>query len=442
MSTDLPPATPTPDHYPHASVDPTSEATRRVRGRIDSIDLLRGIVMVIMLLDHTRDFVHRDVMQGFDPTDLSHTNLKIFFTRWITHFCAPVFVFLAGTGTYLQFARGKSKRELSRFLVTRGIWLVVLEFTVVRCAVVLNFDYRFLGMMQVIWVIGVSMIVLAALIHLPLRVVGAFGVLMIALHNLLDGVRVQGWHGPDSPVPGFGAKLWIILHQGFEALPVWGFPSPVVFVLYPLVPWIGVMAAGYAFGAIYQLDAVRRRRLLLMMGAIATALFFVVRLINLYGDPSRWARQDSPALTVISFFNVTKYPPSLLFLLMTLGPAMLALAWFESINSPRTAAERPRGVLGKLREAFITFGRVPLFFYLLQWPMAHLTSLVAHLIAGKPVGWMFGSQVQNAGPPPGMGFNLAVVYLSWIAGVLLLYPLCKWFAELKQRRRDWWLSYL
>ena len=272
------------------------------RARIDSIDLVRGIVMVIMLLDHTRDFVHRDVLQGLDPTDLAHTNPMLFFTRWITHFCAPIFVFLAGTGAYLQFARGKSKGELSKFLVTRGLWLVLLEFTVVRCAVFLNFDYRFIGAMQVIWVLGVSMIVLAALIHLPLRIVAAFGVLMILLHNLLDGFRVQGWQGPQSAMPGIWAKLYIILHQSFEGFPIlWFFPSPVVFVIYPLIPWVGVMAAGYAFGALYQLDAMKRRRLLLIVGAIATSLFFILRAINLYGDPSRWARQSTVPFTIISF---------------------------------------------------------------------------------------------------------------------------------------------
>jgi uncharacterized membrane protein len=407
------------------------------RSRLNSIDLLRGIVMVIMLLDHTRDFVHRDVLQGFDPTDLAHTNPMLFFTRWITHFCAPVFVFLAGTGAYLQFARGKSKAHLSKFLITRGLWLIFLEFTVVRCLAFLNFDYRFLGAMQVIWVIGVSMIILAALIHLPLRVVAAFGVLMIFLHNLLDSYRVVGWRGPESPVPGIWAKLYIILHQGFEAFPVLSFfPSPVIFVLYPLIPWIGVMAAGYAFGALYQMDAARRRRLLLILGGAATALFFVLRLINIYGDPSRWATQSTTSLTIISFFNVSKYPPSLLFLLMTLGPAFLALVWFESLS------RKPGAQASKLQEFFVTFGRVPLFFYILQWPMAHLTSIVVHLMAGKPIGWMFGSIIQMTGPPPGMGFNLLVVYVCWIAGVLLLYPLCKWFAGVKQRRRSWWLSYL
>ena len=400
--------------------------------RVDSIDLLRGIVMVIMMLDHTRDFVHSAVVQ-FDPADLSRTNTALFFTRWITHFCAPVFVFLAGTGAYLQFARGKSKGELSRFLVTRGLWLIVLEVTVVRLLVTFNFDIRFIGMLQVIWVIGVSMIVLAALVYLPVKFAGAFGLAMIAVHNLFDGFQAASWRGPESPLPSLGGKLWILLHQPFEAIPVWGFPSPVVFVIYPLVPWIGVMAAGYAFGALYRMDAHRRRRWLVMIGGIATVLFMILRAVNVYGDPSPWSKQSSGVFTLLSFLNTTKYPPSLLFLLMTLGPAILALALFES---------RLTGG-GVVRRFFVTFGRVPLFFYLLQWLTAHVISILLHLAFGKPVGWLMQSPVDAfSRPPESVGFNLGVVYLCWIAGVLLLYPLCKWFAGVKARRREWWLSYL
>jgi uncharacterized membrane protein len=423
--------------------------------------LLRGIVMVVMMLDHTRDFIHNAAFQ-FDPTDLSQTNVALFFTRWITHFCAPVFVFLAGTGAYLQLARGKSKSELSRFLVTRGIWLIVLELTLVRVGMWFAFDVRMFGFLQVIWVIGVSMIVLGALIYLPVRVVGAFGVLMIVLHNLLDGFRVVGWRGPQSPVPGFGAKLWMLLHQSFEPFPIVGFPSPVVIVIYPLIPWIGVMAAGYAFGTLYQMDAQRRRRLLLIIGSAATALFVVVRAINVYGDPAKWSMQKNAIFTLISFLNTTKYPPSLLFLLMTLGPAILLLALFESRGSvsesrgggrpveSRAGAgvveshARESGSFGNLvREFFVTFGRVPLFFYLLQWYTAHLIAVVLSLAFGKPVQRLFQTPIDWTGPPPpDAGFNLAVVYLCWIAGVLVLYPLCKWFAGVKKRRSDWWLSYM
>jgi len=416
---------------PLVAADQVPNPVEPRRERLDSIDLLRGIVMVIMMLDHTRDFVHNAALRFEDPTDLSTTNIFLFFTRWITHFCAPVFVFLAGTSAYLQLARGKSKAQLSRFLVTRGLWLIVLELTVVKLGISLNPDYRFLGFLQVIWVIGVSMIVLAALIHLPKIVIAAFGLSMIALHNLTDSFRVTSWRGPETPVPDLRAKLWILLHQAFEGFPILGFPSPVVFVIYPLIPWIGVMATGYVFGTIYQLNAQRRRRWLLIIGGAATLLFVIIRAVNLYGDPSPWSRQDNFVFTALSFLNTSKYPPSLLFLLMTLGPAILFLALFEG-----------RAKRGRVKEFFITFGRVPLFFYVLQWFTAHLLSILLHAAFGKPVSWLWKSPVDFFGPTPGVGFNLGIVYLSWITGIALLYPLCKWFAGVKQRRRNWWLSYL
>src|SRR6266403_250644 len=262
----------TSTYIPQPAVLPSLDEMRPGRARIDSIDLLRGIVMVIMMLDHTRDFVHNAALQ-FDPLDLSRTNVWLFFTRWITHFCAPVFVFLAGTGAYLQFARGKSKSELSRFLITRGLWLIVLEFTVVRLGAFFSLNPAFLLFLQVIFMIGFSMIVLAALVHLPLKITAAFGLAMIALHNILDRFPVKPWQGPQSPVPSWGAKLWMLLHQP-GVFPIGPhFPSPLVFVLYPLIPWIGVMAVGDTFGALDQRESQLRQRWLLLIGGIATGLF-------------------------------------------------------------------------------------------------------------------------------------------------------------------------
>jgi uncharacterized membrane protein len=412
-------------------VDP--EPARVARKRIDSIDLLRGIVMVIMMLDHTREFVHVGAFT-FDPTDLTRTTVPLFLTRWITHYCAPIFVFLAGTGAYLQLARGKSKSSLSKFLISRGLWLILLELTVVRMGVFLNADYKFFGFLQVIWVIGVSMIVLAGLIHLPLKVTATFGVAMIFLHNLLDRIQVAGWRGLGTPIPSVWAKLWILLHQPFSPFPVLPVLSPVVVAIYNIIPWVGVMAAGYAFGKIYQMDAARRRRLLLVMGGSATVLFLVMRAINIYGDPARWSTQKNAVFTVLSFLNTTKYPPSLLFLLMTLGPALIALALAESTTN----------ILGPLRNPLVTFGRVPLFFYILQWYTAHLLAIVLGLIAGQPVAFQWASPIVKftQPAPQGVGFRLWVVYLCWLGGIMLLYPLCKWFAGVKARRRDWWLSYL
>jgi len=411
------------------------ETAPEPKGRIDSVDVLRGLVMVIMLLDHTRDFVHSDTFR-FDPTDMSRTYPSLFFTRWITHFCAPIFVFLAGTGSYFQLARGKSKADLSRFLITRGFWLIFLEFTVVRIVAFWDLGFiGFLGGMQVIWALGWSMIVLAALIHLPLRATATFGVGMIALHNILDRFQIAPWQGPDTPIPTVAGKLWMVLHQQ-GAFPVAGFPGPVIFILYPLIPWLGVMAAGYAFGAVYDRPANERRRWLFKWGTAITVGFLVLRASNLYGNPGDWSVQRSSVMTVVSFLNLQKYPPSLLYLMMTLGPALILLGWWEKYNGI-DGGEARRGFKGIL----VTFGRVPLFFYLLQWPTAHGAGLLLTLLAGEDTSIYFGFPAPGEATPE-VGFDLWVAYVAWIVGVMLLYPLCRWYAAVKARRNDWWLSYL
>jgi uncharacterized membrane protein len=390
--------------------------------RVNSVDLLRGVVMVIMVLDHMRDFVHRDVL-NFDATDPSRTNVLLFFTRWITHFCAPVFVFLAGTSAFLQLAQGKSKPELSKFLVKRGLWLILLELTLIRAVLSFNLDYHFAALLQVIWVIGAAMVALAAFIRLPVLPVVALSVAMIALHNALDFIQVN-----PTQQAGFLTAAWMVLHQPG---PIFFTSSIYVFILYPLIPWIGVLWAGYAFGAFYQLDEGRRRRMLFGLGAALLAGFVLIRGLNVYGDPSRWGTQKNMIFTVLSFLNVSKYPPSLLFLLLTLGVAILALPWFERIEK------------GRLSRVIITFGRVPLFFYIGQWIAVHILATSASYLAGQPIGWHFATILNRPSPNPGnLGFSLWMVYALWILALLLLYPLCRWFAELKRRRRDWWLSYL
>ena len=383
------------------------------RSRLDSIDLLRGIVMVVMVIDHTRDFVHGPALR-YDPTDLARTSAAIFMTRWITHFCAPVFVFLAGVGAYLQRMRGKTAGELSAFLFTRGLWLVCVELAVLHALVWFNLDFSFIGPLQVIWAIGWSMIVLAALVHLPVRAIAVIGIAMIALHNMLDGVTSQ-------------APLWIVLHR--PAFVMLG--GSLVWVQYPLVPWIGVMAAGYAFGTVYTLETDRRVRIVLRVGLALTAAFIVIRAINVYGDPSRWSVQSTPLFTAFSFINTTKYPPSLLYLLMTLGPALIALALFERA-----------GPSGSALSALVTFGRVPFFFYLWQWVLAHTAAIVANVVAGKPFTYLLLMPPAIFNLPWGTGFHLWTVYLCWACIIAIEYPLCVWFAGVKRRRRDWWLSYL
>ena len=277
------------------------------------------------------------------------------------------------------------------------------------------------------------MIVLAALIHLPLKVVAGFGLALIALHNFLDRYPAAPWRGPGTPVPSWGAKLWMLLHQQafFPVGPT--FPSPLVAVLYPLIPWIGVIAVGYAFGALYQMDKERRRKFLLYIGGACVMLFCLIRAWDVYGEPLHWHIQKNVVFTILSFINTTKYPPSLDFLLMTLGPGIVALAVFEM------GGLRPDG--SWIRKFFVTFGRVPLFFYMLQWFTAHTIALVLFISFGKPWKWLVKTPIDWQ-YQPGMGFNLIVVYACWIAGVLLLFPLCKWFAGMKARRKDWWLSYL
>lgn len=389
---------------------PTTQPAVRVR--LDSVDLLRGLVMVVMALDHVRDYF---TALRFDPTDLTRTNGLLFFTRWITHYCAPTFVFLAGTGAFLAGARGKSRPELARFLVSRGLWLVLLEFTVIRLGWAFNLDYSGLLWVQVIWALGVSMVVLAGVIYLPLPAIAAFGIGMIALHNLADGV--------DPGTLGEWGALWTVLHVQRPITLPWG---GQLFVAYPLIPWIGVMAAGYAFGSILLQPAEPRRRTLLWLGGALTAGFIVLRATNLYGDPRPWAQQSSALFTVMSFLNTTKYPPSLLFLLMTLGPAIMSLAWFEHLRGP-------------VARFLIVFGRVPLFYYVLHLFLIHAAALAVGVMAGFPAS-AFMRGVFNM--PDGWGYGLPVVYAVWVAVVLALYPVSRWYADLKSRRREVWLSYL
>jgi len=387
------------------------KSTAPKRFRLESVDVVRGIIMILMALDHTRDFFGRAI----SPTDLSQTTIALFFTRWVTHICAPVFFLLTGTGAYLS-RRNKSTGELSKFLFTRGLWLIFLEVTLFRClGLQFNFDYH-LTFLDVLWALGWAMIVLSALVHLPAKLVTAFGLILIAGHNLLD--RIQS----SNPV-------WTILHSlNFVVTR----PGHAVFVAYTLVPWVGVTAAGYGLGQIYNRPSEHRRNSLLRAGLGVVAAFVILRGINVYGDPVRWTTQKSAAFTALSFLNTNKYPPSLLFLLMTLGPSLLLL-WAVYRGAPRFL--RPALVLGK----------VPMFYYLLHFPLIHLLAVVACYGRYRQIHWMFESPTIDRfpfTPPPGWGFSLLVIYLIWAAVVVALYPLCRWFAALKQRRSDAWLSYL
>jgi uncharacterized membrane protein len=395
-----------------ASISPVSGLTAPRRARLDSVDVVRGVIMIVMALDHTRDYF---AIPGQDPTNLGSATPALFLTRWVTHFCAPVFFLLTGTGAYLSL-RKKSTSELSRYLFTRGLWLIFLEAVVMRCLVYqFNVDYR-TTMLIVLWALGWSMIALSVLVHLRATTVAAIGAVMIVSHNLLDGVK---WASP----------IWTVLHSpGF----LLNSPGHVVFVTYPLVPWIGVTAVGYGLGQIYQWDAERRRTLLLRLGLALSVAFLAIRAANLYGDPSRWTTQKTAVFTALSFLNTAKYPPSLLFLLMTLGPAMVFLRAVDR-RTPRV-----------LRPALV-IGRVPLFYFIVHFFLIHLLAVLTCFARYGTAHWMFESPSLAQYPfatPPGWGYSLPVVYLVWAFVVVAIYPLCRWFAALKQRRSDAWLSYL
>lgn len=381
--------------------------------RLDSVDLLRGLAMVIMALDHARHFF---TIVRFSPVNLDETTVAHFFTRWLTHVCAPAFVFLAGTGAFLFRTRGeRTTKDLSWFLFSRGVWLIVLELTVMRMGWQFSLDYSY-AVGQVLWAIGWSMVVLSGLVFLPVPITTGFGLALIVAHNAFDWVKPKMLGDLDW--------LWKILHNGGRIQIA---DNYTLSAMYPLVPWIGVMAAGYGFGVILLKEEDWRRRTLWQVGGIATGMFVVLRWLNFYGDPRPWTTHDSIVWTLIDFLNCDKYPPSLLFLLMTLGPGIAALALFERLRGP-------------VARFFITFGRVPLFFYVIHIYLLHaLATIAAYFTIGSP-GALVGSQKPLV-LPDGFGFGLPVVYAVWIAVSLALYPPCKWFADVKRRSRSTLLSY-
>jgi uncharacterized membrane protein len=399
------------------AVDTTSKS------RIGSVDLIRGAVMILMAIDHVR--VYSGVPPG-GPTP------GVFFTRWITHFCAPAFIFLAGTSIFLY---ARKHADVSRYLLIRGAWLIFLEFTFLRLAWTFNFDFRHYEMAGVIWVIGGCMILMAGLVKLPLAAVGATGLVIIAAHNLMDSHLGKLLEGLDQ---NRLSGLWKIVYVGFFAGPIrFGPDGPNLIVLYSIVPWVGVMAAGYAFGKILTLEPARRRRLCLAIGLSAIALFLVLRGFNLYGDPRPWhagvaGRNGFPPMPALfAFLNTTKYPASLSFLLMTLGPIITLIPLLDGLTG---AVARPVRI----------FGRVPFFFYMLHIPLIHaLALLVSKLRLGIVSPWLFTNHpMGNPEPPEGYVWSLPLLYLIWGITIVLLYFACRWFAALKVKSNDWWLQYL
>jgi uncharacterized membrane protein len=381
------------------------------QNRISSIDILRGLVMVIMALDHTRDYFTN---VSFDPLDLTQTSPALFLTRWITHFCAPVFVFLAGTSAFLSLSKRKHK-EAAWILFTRGLWLIIVELVIINWSWTfeINFSNYFV---QVIWAIGCSMIVLSALVFLKPMYVGIIGLLIIFSHNLLDGVT-------SSDFGSFGF-VWKILHEkGF--IPMGN--NGGLFVAYPILPWIGTMAAGFAFGQLYRFPFEQRIKSLLILGASCFGVFLILRGFNIYGDPNQWSVQNTWWKTIFNFVDCRKYPPSLLYLLMTIGPAFWVLAILEKINNKAT-------------DFFKVFGSVPFFYYLLHVPLIHLLAVATAYFGNYSSFSLFGQNL--FAPNPNWGFHLGIVYLVWVIVVAILYYPSRWFMKIKKKQKNWWLSYL
>jgi uncharacterized membrane protein len=379
--------------------------------RLESIDALRGIAMVVMALDHTRGFLSN---AQYAPVDLAHTTPALFLTRWITHFCAPIFFLLAGVGASLSLSRGRTIPQISRFFLTRGLWLVVLELTVVA----FGWDFTLHltpWIAGVIWALGWSMVAMAALVWLPTRAIAGIGIALIVFHNATDAV---------SPA-SFGAFGWIwkFLHSP----DLHG--ADLIRIDYSLIPWVGVMAVGYAMGPLFREEPERRQRILVVLGVAMIIGFLVIRGINAYGDPQPWSLQQRSGFTALSFLRVRKYPPSLAFLLMTLGPALVLLAVMEHAR-------------GRIVSLFTTYGRVPLLFYVLHIYVAHLIAMVVAYAQGGTVGFLMTNDGPVAEHPGWFGLDLGWVYTVWILIVIALYPACRAFAAVKARRRDWWLSYL
>jgi uncharacterized membrane protein len=390
-----------------------------LKNRITSIDLLRGTIMIIMALDHVRDYLYAGSFIH-DPLDLTQTSGVVFFTRWITHFCAPIFMLLAGTSAFL-IGQKKSKKELSVFLVKRGIWLIFLEMFVVNLG--WNFNITFpMYFFITIWALGVSMILLAGFIWLPTKVILGICITIIAGHNLLDGVHVEG-----NTLPGFG---WALVHD--QRFFMW--QNHLFLVGYPIIPLMAIMPLGYCLGNWYATgyDAGKRQQNLLLAGGLCIALFVLLRYTNLYGDPVKWEVQKDAFFTFLSFLNVNKYPPSLLYLLVTLGGGLLFLSVTERLK-------------GAVVNVISVYGRVPMFYYIIHIYIIHAIALVASaLTTGQDWKiWILSKPIWFTKDLAGYGFSLPVAYLVWAVIVVALYPLCKRYDAYKQANKDkWWLSYL
>lgn len=387
--------------------------------RIQSIDILRGVIMLIMALDHCRDFFHSAGPLS-DPTDMATTTVVLFLTRWITHFCAPTFIFLSGVSAYLAGTR-RTKSELSAFLIKRGLWLVAIELIVITFAFTFNPLYN-MFIFQVIWAIGVSMVVLGLVVRAPLTMIGIIGGLIFFGHDILDYMQL--------PKTGAGYVLTKILFTANATfLPLDS--NHFIFDFYAVIPWTGVMLIGYVFGSLYKspVSAAQRKKILLITGCCLIGLFIVLRLPNGYGDPAPWSVQRNWAHTLLSFLNVSKYPPSLLYLCITLGPAIIVLALTENWQN-------------RLTKIFAVYGNVPFFYYVLHFYLIHIITVILFFASGYTTSQIADKNSPFLFRPAGFGFSLGVVYLLWLLVIVILYFPCRWYSKYKRTHHQWWLSYL
>ena len=396
-----------------------SQQLTATKQRIISVDVLRGLVMIIMALDHVRDFFHQPAFSQ-DPLDLATTTPLLFFTRWITHFCAPTFVFLSGVSAFIA-GQKRSKSELSAFLIKRGLWLIIMQVTILTFALTLNPLFNFISL-DVIWAIGFSMIILGLLTRASMPVIIIIGCLLFFGHNVFDYIKL-----PEEGAGAFILKMFIAAPRTIVPLG----EGRILAVLYTALPWTGVMLLGYAFGTLYQsaVIAARRRAILLSTGVVFILLFIILRFMNQYGDPSHWSLQKEGLYSFLSFLNTSKYPPSLLFCTMTLGPVLIFLSLTENIQN-------------KFSKILTVYGRVPFFYFVLHLYIIRILCIIFFFASGYGVENIIDPAVPFLFRPASFGYDLWVVYLIWICLVMALYKPCKWFNNYKTRHHQWWLSYV
>lgn len=393
--------------------------TSTLRNRVSSIDIARGLIMIIMALDHTREYLYREGMTG-NPSDLTTTTPLLFFTRWITHFCAPGFLFLSGISIYLTSFR-KNRKEISLHLIKRGFALILLDFVVMTFIMTFNPAYN-LFFLVVLWVFGWSMILIGLLIRISFKAVFITGLVIVLLHNLLDFVPAVKEGKVNVVVGLLLTSRGTLINLG---------ANHAMLISYALLPWAGIMMLGVGAGRLYHrdFDPAKRKKWLVQIGFAITMLFLVLRYSNVYGDPAPWDVQKNKLFTLMSFLNTTKYPISLLFTCMTIGPLMMFLGWAEKLQA-------------KWINPVMVYGKTPLFYFMGHFLVIHILTTIAFFATGHSLSEMSDPNSPFLFRPANFGFSIGITYLYWIAVVLLMYFPCRWYARYKSTHNYWWLQYI